>query len=83
MVPAANIRNLVLREDVTEAVERGEFHVYAVDTIDDALELFTGAAMGQPDADGVYPTDMAYGRVQSQLEVFDRALTERSRGEII
>jgi len=49
IVPAANRRNLVLRNEVVEACEAGRFHVWAVENIQEALELFTGWVAGELD----------------------------------
>jgi len=42
IIPAANVKNLMLRQDVVGAIRDGEFHVWAVETIDEAIELLTG-----------------------------------------
>jgi len=57
IIPRANAGDLMLRSDVVEAAERGDFHVYAVDTVHEALELFTGLPAGERDAEGVYPEE--------------------------
>lgn len=67
IIPAANVRNLTLRSDVVQAVREGKFHVYAVDTIDQVLELLTGLPAGEPDAEGNYPPDSVHYRVQQRL----------------
>ena len=59
--PRSNLRDLMLRRDVVEACAKGEFHVYAVDTIGEALTLFTGRPAGERDADGAYPEDSVLG----------------------
>ena len=55
IIPAANRKNLVLRIDVVEACEAGQFHVWAVETISEALEIFTGLPAGEPDEELIYP----------------------------
>lgn len=80
VVPKANERNLVLRDEVAEAVEGGRFHLYSVETIEEAAALFTGLEIGEPDGAGLYPPDTLYGRVQQTLAGFDRILAERERG---
>ena len=55
IVPAANRRNLVLRPDVALACEEGRFHVWAVESIQEALEIFTGWTAGELDEEGAYP----------------------------
>jgi len=79
VVPLANEKNLILRDDVAEAVAAGRFHIYSVATIDEAAELFMETPVGEADCDGTYPPDTIYGRVMAQLEAFDRALYERER----
>ena len=55
MIPRQNVKNLMLRDDVVEAIRDGKFHVYAVKTIDEGLEILTGTAAGEADAAGVFP----------------------------
>lgn len=55
LIPLANVKHLMLRDDVVKAVEAEKFAVYAVDTIDQALELLTGSRAGSPDANGDFP----------------------------
>ena len=68
LIPAANIEHLMLRHDVVQAVADGKFHVYAVDTVDDALELLTGVAAGAPDATGSWPPGSVNGRVARRMQ---------------
>ncbi len=79
VVPATNAIHLVLEDDVAEAIADGKFHVYTVDRIEDAVELFTGLPAGSPDADGAFPRGTLFGLVQDRLRAFDEALTERAR----
>ncbi|MBI2885859.1 MAG: AAA family ATPase [Chloroflexi bacterium] len=55
LIPASNVRHLMLREVVVEAVRQGQFHVYAVSTVDEGIELLTGRPAGQVQPDGAYP----------------------------
>jgi hypothetical protein len=50
-----------------DAVEEGKFRVYAISTIDEALELLTGMAAGAKQDDGTYPAETVNGRVQDRL----------------
>jgi predicted ATP-dependent protease len=70
VIPKANVRNLMLREDVMRAVAEGKFHVWPVDTIDEALRLFTDLEPGELKADGSFPSGTFNEAVQSQLERF-------------
>ncbi len=67
VIPAANARDLMLRDDVRQAAERGEFHVYAAEHADQAMALLTDMPAGNPDANGLYPQDSCNGRVQTRL----------------
>jgi predicted ATP-dependent protease len=54
MIPPQNVRNLMLREDVVKAVQEGRFHIYQAKTIDEGIEILTGVAIGERQADGSY-----------------------------
>jgi predicted ATP-dependent protease len=68
VLPADNVRHLMLREDVVAAVAAGRFHVHAIEQIDDALALLTGLPAGERGADDEYPPDSVNGRVARRLE---------------
>ncbi len=70
MIPAANVKNLMLKRGVVQAVEQGQFKIWQVATIAAGIEILTGMAAGQPDAQGIYPPDSLYGRVQRRLETY-------------
>ena len=55
MIPHQNVKNLMLRSDVVEAIKEGKFHIYAVKTIDEGLEILTGRAAGEAGASGAFP----------------------------
>ncbi len=81
IIPARNTKHLALRRDVVEAVESGHFAVYAVNTIEEALELLTGIAAGERGLDGTYPPDTVFGRAAQRLEEMAQAVAEWSEGE--
>jgi predicted ATP-dependent protease len=70
IIPAANVKHLMLASRVRSAARTGLFGVYAVSTVDEALALLTGLPAGTPDADGTYPANTVYGRVQAALLTF-------------
>lgn len=72
LIPASNVAHLMLRAGVVRAAESGQFHIYAVETVDQALELLTGFPAGEPDADGNYPPDTLNGQIHARLERFAR-----------
>ena len=55
LIPVSNVRNVILRQDVVQAVREGAFHVYSVATVDEGMELLTGVEAGAADAEGAYP----------------------------
>lgn len=81
MIPAQNVVNLMLRDEVRQAVDEGKFHVYSVRTIDEGLELLTGVAAGELGEDGTYPEDSVHGRVMARLEVIAENLKPKKEEE--
>jgi predicted ATP-dependent protease len=67
IIPAQNVRNLMLRSEVVGAVREGRFHVWTARTIDEGMEILTGVPAGVPDAAGNYPPESVNGRVQARL----------------
>jgi lon-related putative ATP-dependent protease len=67
LVPAANVKHLMLHRRVIEAAEAGQFHVYPVETIDQGIEILTGIAAGARGADGRFPDGTLNQRVESRL----------------
>jgi lon-related putative ATP-dependent protease len=67
IIPEANIKHLMLREDVVEAVAGGRFHIWAVSTVDEGIELLTGVPAGQKDENGEFPEGTVHHTVQSRL----------------
>jgi lon-related putative ATP-dependent protease len=76
IIPRANVPHLMLRTEVIEAVRRGEFHLYAIDTVDQGLALLTGLVPGERRPDGSYPVDSLHGRVAARLAAFAERLAQ-------
>jgi predicted ATP-dependent protease len=55
MIPESNVKDLMLRKDVVEAVKKGKFRIHPVKTIDEGIEILTGEKAGERNADGTYP----------------------------
>lgn len=68
IIPRTNVGNLMLREDIVKAVEDGKFHIYAIDTVDDGIEILTGIPAGVPDKHGNYPKNSVNGLVKKAIE---------------
>ncbi len=81
MIPATNVQHLMLREDVVEAVEQGQFHVWSVRTVDEGIELLTGVPAGERGPDGQFPEGTVNYRVDQRLREMATALQEFGRVE--
>jgi lon-related putative ATP-dependent protease len=82
MIPRSNVRHLMLRQDVVEAVGDGKFHIYAVSTIDEGIEILTGVPAGTRGEDGHFPEGSVNRRVEDRLRLFgERARRQNDRGQ--
>ncbi|WP_158278650.1 Lon protease family protein [Rhodohalobacter mucosus] len=70
MIPKANVKNLMLKADVVEAVENDEFHIYAIESIDEGMSLLSGMEMGERDENGNYPDGTVNHKVAEKLARF-------------
>ena len=67
IIPHANRTSLTLRQDIVHAVEQGQFHLWAVQRVEQGLEILTGLEAGAPGEDGVYPDGTIFRRVTDAL----------------
>jgi lon-related putative ATP-dependent protease len=67
LIPASNVKHLMLRHDVVEAVAAGQFQVYAMETVDQGIELLTGIPAGEHDDKGEFPIGSVNQRVEASL----------------
>jgi len=74
IVPRANVRNVMLREEVLGAVRAGQFHIFAVSTVDEGIELLTGIPGGRPDSDGRYLAGTINARVSQTLQAYSERM---------
>jgi lon-related putative ATP-dependent protease len=73
LIPQSNIQNLMLKEEVVEAVKAEKFHIYPVETIDQGIEILTGTKAGVKRPDGTFEEGTVNNRVDSRLrEMADR-----------
>ncbi|HZR93194.1 MAG TPA: ATP-binding protein [Gaiellaceae bacterium] len=70
IIPAANVPNLMLEDEVVDAVRTGLFHVWAVRTIDEGIELLTGRKAGRRRADGSFPAGSVHALVAARLAAY-------------
>ncbi len=73
LIPSANVKHLMLKPEVREAVAEEKFNIYAIEEIDQGIEMLTGIPMGAPDQEGNYPPDTIGGKVQSRIEKLAKA----------
>ncbi len=79
LIPGSNVEHLMLRRDVVEACERGEFTIYPIETIEQGIEVLTGWTVGERGQDGIYPEGTLNHAVESRLIQF--ATAQRSFGK--
>lgn len=72
IIPVTNIPHLMLRHDIVAAAEQGQFQIYAVDSVDQAITLLTGMEAGEANRQGQFPADSFNGRVQQRLREFEQ-----------
>ena len=78
MIPSSNVKHLMLRDEVVNAVREGQFHVYAVDHVDQGIELLTGTPAGELQDDGTYPEGTVKHAVAGRLKELSEAVREFS-----
>jgi predicted ATP-dependent protease len=79
VIPRSNVKHLMLRKEVVDAVREGRFHVWAVNTVDEGIEILTGVPAGEPDARGRYPPGSINRRVTDALAKMARRAAARPR----
>ncbi|WP_200762475.1 Lon protease family protein [Nitrosophilus alvini] len=74
IIPKSNIDHLMLDDDVLDAIKKGKFFIYAVESVDEAMEILTGKEAGERDAEGKFPKDSVNRLVEERLvEFFEKA----------
>jgi lon-related putative ATP-dependent protease len=68
MIPESNIQNLMLKEEVVDAVKAGRFHIYSAKTIDEGIEVLTGIKAGERRKDGTFESETVNYKVDKQLK---------------
>ncbi|SJN40417.1 ATP-dependent protease La Type II [Vibrio casei] len=67
IIPQSNVHNLMLRKDIVEAVNKGEFHIWAIEHVTQAIEIFTGIHTGELEDDFTYSVGSVFGITQAKL----------------
>ena len=85
IIPVSNINDLVLKDEVVEAVKNGMFHIYPISNIDEGIELLMNKPAGKKDKNGKFPLDTVHGLVMKKLKEYNKKannLESSSRREI-
>jgi predicted ATP-dependent protease len=80
LIPERNCDALMLRDDVVEAIAAERFHVYAITTVEEGVELLSGVPAGVADENGHYPEGSLFRAVEMRLKRFHQAMSELGRG---
>jgi len=80
MIPASNTDDLHLSSEVIDAVREGRFHVWAVDTVEDGIELLTGVEAGAWSDDEWWSEGSVYARCQDRLDEMVRLMRRSAKG---
>ena len=76
MIPQSNVQNLMLKEEIVEAVKEGKFHIYSVKTIDEGIEILTGIKAGARQNDGTFEKETVNYRADKRLREMAEKLRE-------
>ena len=81
VIPVQNVKNLMLRADVVEAVAAGKFQIFAVSTVDEGIEILTGHPAGERNGRGQYPEGTINYLVEQRLQKFAEGLQKFNKEE--
>jgi lon-related putative ATP-dependent protease len=79
IIPASNVKHLMLRANVVAAAADGRFAIVPIETVDQGIELLTGMAAGEPGPNGDYPPDTLNRRIAARLDAFAARANELAR----
>ena len=79
LIPHQNLVNLMLDAPILEAVQEGKFHIYAVKTVEEGMEILTGMPVGERRLDGGYPEDTINFLVEKKLREFNDLMGKQGR----
>ena len=76
MIPIQNVKNLNLNDEIVEAVKNKKFHVYAISTIEEGIEILTGVPAGKKDKNGNFPAGTVNHMVYEKLKHYAKVSKE-------
>jgi lon-related putative ATP-dependent protease len=74
LIPAENVDDLMLRDEVIEAVRKGQFHIYPVGTVEQGIEILTGVDAGKRNSSGKYGAGSVFAKVNARLHEMAQAM---------
>ena len=83
IIPASNVKHLMLRQDVVAAAAEERFRILPIETVDQGMALLTGLSAGEPDAEGDYPAGTINHRIAARLDAFAAKAAELARNTAI
>jgi lon-related putative ATP-dependent protease len=83
IIPASNVKHLMLRQDVVAAAAEESFRIFPIETVDQGLELLTGLPAGEPGEDGNYPAGTINHRIAARLDAFAAKAADLGRSAAI
>ncbi|WP_456370636.1 Lon protease family protein [Thermodesulfatator atlanticus] len=72
IIPEANVKELMLEEEIVEAIREGKFHIWAISRVEEGVEILTGKPAGERKPDGTYPEDTVFYLVDQKLRELAR-----------
>jgi len=67
IIPKSNVKNLMLKKEIVEAVKQGKFHIYPISTVDEGMEILTDVPAGERGSDGLFPEGTINRKVEDKL----------------
>jgi len=81
VMPRKNVKNLMVKQEVVDAVKEGKFSIYAIDRMEEGLEIFTGMPAGELLEDGTYPEGTVNHLVAKRLQEIAEAMKDKKEEE--
>ncbi len=81
IIPKQNVNDLMLNEEVINAVKEGKFHIYAIEKIEEGIEILTGVTAGEKNEEGKYPEGSIHCLVDKKLHEYSKALKKQNKTE--
>lgn len=80
IIPQQNVKHLMLKDEIIKAVKEGEFDIYAINTVEEGIEILSGLKAGEKNKEGKYPKDTIFHKVNQKLKKYSK-LARKSRSK--